>query len=99
MKEMNFVVGLIGPFANVKVVNKQDRVEYSIINGFADDRQVRGTVGNYQRSMYEFDFSGYYSDRKEAITRLNNEIESTRESLAALEFALKVTKKKNWVRV
>lgn len=99
MKERNFTVGLLGPYANVCVKNRQDCVEYQVINGVADERSVRAAAGNYGRSMYEFSYSGYYGDRKEAITRIKNEIDKTKEYLEALEFSLKVTQKKNWVEV
>lgn len=99
MNKMNFCVGLIGPYANVEVTNKIDRVEVKIINGNATEKEVRRSVGNYGKRMWDFDFSGHYSDRKEAAKRLEYAIEDKKLELEALEFALKVTKKKNWVMV
>ena len=84
----------------VEVTNRQQHVEYKIIQGLrVDERDVRAAVGNAWRGTYSHSFSGWYSDRKPAIERIERDIAYLKEQLEELEFALKVTKKKKWVLI
>ena len=95
---MEFTFGYTNP-TTVEVINRQQHVEYKILAGFADERDTRAAVGNAQRGTYAHYFSGWHHERKEAIDRIECEINYLKENLLELEFALKVTKKKKWVLV
>ena len=95
---MEFTFGYTNP-TTVEVTNRQQHVEYKILTGFADERDVRTAIGNAQRGTYSHYFSGWYGDRSPAIKRIEEEIRELKERLSELEFALKVTKKKKWVLI
>lgn len=95
---MNFTFGYTNP-TTVEVTNRQQHVEYKILNSFADERDVRAAVGNAQRGTYSHYFSGWHHERKEAIERIEGDIKELKQNLLELEFALKVTKKKKWILV
>ena len=93
---MKFTFGHTNP-TTVEVTNRQQHVEYKIIQGLrVDERDVRAAVGNAWRGTYSHSFSGWYSDRKPAIKRIEDDIANLQLQLDELEFALKVTKKKDW---
>lgn len=98
-KQYTYHVGILSPQAEVIVYNRQNEVEFKIISGSASEKEIRSRVGNYGSGQYEPYYSGYYSERKVAISRLEEEIQRTKDYLEALEFSLKVTKKKNWEEV
>lgn len=85
--------------SKVEVTNRQNCVEYKILKGYCDESDIRSHVGNDWKSLYAYDYDGYYHNRKECIERLQSDIDNTKQQLEDLEFALKVTKKKNWVKV
>jgi hypothetical protein len=93
---MEFSFGFTNPTV-VEVTNRQQHVEYRIISGLrVEERDVRAAVGNALRGTYSHSFSGWYSDRKPAIERMERDIEELKQKLKELEFAVKVTKKKSW---
>ncbi len=93
---MKFTFGHTNP-TTVEVTNRQQYVEYKIVQGLkVDERDVRAAVGNSWRGTYSHSFSGWYSDRKPAIKRIEDDIAELKLQLSELEFALKVTKKKEW---
>jgi len=83
----------------VEVINRQQKVEYNVISGIADEKDVRAFLGNVGRDTYDYCFTGHYSDRKPAIKRLEEDIEELEKQLEYMKFALKVTKKKQWSKV
>ena len=84
----------------VEVTNRQQHVEYKIVSGLlTDERDVRAAVGNALRGTYSHSFTGWHSDRKPAIKRIEDDISELKEQLKKLEFALKVTKKSKWINV
>jgi hypothetical protein len=95
---MRFTFGYTAP-TTVEVTNRQQHVEYKILTGFADERDVRAAVGNAHRGTYSHYFSGWYNERSPAIERIEEDIRSLKKELLELEFALKVTKKKKWVLI
>lgn len=93
---MKFTFGHTNP-TTIEVTNRQQHVEYKIIQGLrVGERDVRAAVGNAWRGTYSHSFSGWYSDRKPAIKRIEDDIAELKLQLEELEFALKVTKKKDW---
>lgn len=95
-KTMEFTFGFTNP-TTVEVINRQQHVEYKVKSGFiGDERDVRAAVGNALRGTYAHSYSGWYNERKPAIERIEGDIAELKQQLAELEFALKVTKKKNW---
>lgn len=94
---MEFTFGYTNP-TRVEVTNRQQHVDYKIIEGFGSETDVRAAVGNAWRRTYQHHFSGWYSDRKPAIERMEQKIEELKQELKEIEFALKVTKKKKWVK-
>jgi len=97
-KKMKFTMGF-NNVATVEVTNRQQSVEYKIISGCADEKEVRSSVGNALRGTYDHYYSGFYSQRKKAVARIESDIEQLESDLETLRFALKVTKKKNWAVV
>lgn len=95
---MEFTFGYTNP-TTVEVINRQQHVEYKILNNFGDERDVRVAVGNAQRGTYSHFFSGLYNERKPAIERIEGDIAELKLQLKELEFALKVTKKKTWKKI
>ena len=95
---MNIEIGCIGPRSTVEVNNKQQNVEYKIIDGFADEKEIRAAVGNMSRDTYDFYYSGYHSDRKQAITRMEESIKEHESEIEKLKFAINATKKKEWIK-
>jgi len=95
---MEFTFGYTNP-TTVEVINRQQHVEYKILNAFADERDVRAAVGNAGRGTYAHYFSGWHHERKGAIDRIEDDIKEAKQNLKELEFALKVTKKKKWVLI
>ena len=84
----------------VEVINRQQKVEYNVISGIADEKEVRAFLGNVgRRDTYDYCFTGHYSDRKPAISRLKEQIKELEKEIEYIKFALKVTKKKNWSKV
>jgi len=94
-----YSVGIFSPQAKVKVTNKQNCVQYEIIQGFCSEKEIRAKVGNTWIGEYGFHYSGYYSDRKEAIKRMEEELEYAKRKVNELEFAIRVTKKKVWEKI
>ena len=82
-----------------EVVNRQGHVEYNILEGWATEEQIRSRVGNEQRSMYAHRYDGHYFRRKQAITRMDEELIDLKKQVEYLEFAIKVTKKKDWAKL
>ena len=83
----------------VKVTNRQQFVEYEILTGYGSEVDVRAEVGNCERGLYAHYFDGYHFHRKEAIKRMERDLEGAKEIVKRLEFSIKVTKKKTWVKV
>lgn len=83
----------------VEVTNRQKTVEYEILTGNASKQEVRAAVGNCNRSLYSNYFDGWHFHRKEAIGRMECDLNEARELVNRLEFSIKVTKKKTWVKV
>ena len=83
----------------VEIVNRQKNVEYKELDTFVDEQSARASAGNIYRGTYEHSYSGYYFERANAINRLEKEIKKTEEKLKELKFCLKVTKKKEWVKI
>lgn len=98
MKSLEVVVGMFNP-STVRITNKQNCVEYQVISGFASEREARRAAGNFHKSLYQYDFDGYYMNRKEALTRLEQELEATLRKAEELKCAINVTKKKVWKEV
>jgi hypothetical protein len=93
---MEFTFGFTNPTV-VEVTNRQQHVEYKIKSGHsADEQEVRAAVGNALRGTYAHSYSGWYYERKPAIERMERDIDYLKQQLKELEFALKVTKKRNW---
>ena len=95
---MEFTFGYTNP-TTVEVTNRQQHVEYKVLSSFADEKDVRGAVGNAGRSQYAHYFDGYHFHRKPAIERMESDIEYLEKELEQLRFALKVTKKKTWIEI
>jgi hypothetical protein len=95
---MKITFGFLSP-TTVEVINRQQKVEYEILSGSATEQEVRAALGNVYRDTYSYCFTGYYSDRKPVIQRLEEEIKSLEEKIEEMKFALKVTKKKHWSKV
>ena len=94
---MEFTFGYTNP-TRVEVTNRQQHVEYKIIEGFGSEIDVRAAVGNIWRGTYQHHFSGWHSERKPAIERMEQKIEELKQELKEIEFALRVTKKKTWLK-
>ena len=92
---MIYTFGFTNP-TTVKITNRQQHVEYEILTGFGDERDVRAAIGNILKGTYSHNFSGWYHERKPAIERIESDIKQLKQELEELEFALKVTKKKTW---
>ncbi len=95
---MKITFGHFSP-VTVEVINRQQKVEYKVLNGAASEKEVRAALGNVGRDTYDYCFTGHYSDRKPAIKRLEKDIEELGKQLEYMKFALKVTKKKQWSKV
>lgn len=95
---MEYSVGLFSP-CKVEVLNKQNKVEFRDVDGYSSEEGARAAAGNVWRDTYDYCYDGYYSNRGQAVKRLQNEIEATERKLADLKFALTVTKKKVWEKV
>ena len=95
---MEFTFGYTNP-TTIEVTNRQQHVEYIILNSYASESDVRAAVGNEGRGPYAHHFDGYHFHRKPAIDRIEQDIEHAEKELARLKFALKVTKKKTWIEV
>ena len=96
---MRFVLGWPSRNTEVEIKNKQSHVEYQIVSGYASEKDIRGLVGNCQRNEYSYFFTGYYSDRPQAIERMEGMIKEKQAELDSLRFALKVTKKRKWIEI
>ena len=93
---MKFTFGFTNP-TTVEITNRQQHVEYKLEDGYAaDEREIRAAVGNVLRGTYAHSYSGWYSERKPAIERIEGDISKLKQQLVELEFALKVIKKKKW---
>ena len=99
MKEMQLTIGMFGPKAKVAITNKQNTVEYKVLSGHATESDARSAAGNIYKELYDFSYSGDYSNRKPAVDRISSRITELEKELEQLKFCLKVTKKKNWVEV
>lgn len=88
--------GMINPIP-FTVVNKQGYVEYSS-KGFLSEEEARRSVGNIWRSTYDYSYDGYYFNRKQALDRMQKELEDTLKKAEELKLAISMTKK-NWKRV
>lgn len=98
-KSRTYTTGTFGGNFKVEVTNRQNCVEYKVLDGCCSESDIRSRVGNDWAGVYDHNYSGYYGNRKDALTRIQNEIEETKQKLSDLEFALKVTKKKDWVKI
>tara|TARA_R100000544_G_scaffold18817_1_gene8993 strand:+ start:253 stop:561 length:309 start_codon:yes stop_codon:yes gene_type:complete len=83
----------------VEVINRQQKVEYKIISGIASEKEVRAALGDVGRSGCEPFFTGFYSDRKPVIKRLEKKIQELEKQVDDMKFSLKVTKKKHWSKL
>ena len=99
MQSNKYSLGIIGVRSEVEVTNRQNCVEYKTLSGYCSEEEVRSTVGNFGSGTYSFYYDGYYFNRKQAIQRLECDIEYAEKHLSELKFALKVTKKKSWIEV
>lgn len=95
---MKFTIGNFNS-STIEVTNRQQHVEFRVVDGHANEEEARSCVGNESRGTYDFYYDGYYSNRKQAIKRMEDTINDLNNELERLEFALKVTKKKKWVKV
>lgn len=95
---MKFTVGMFDP-AKVEVTNRQQNVEFKLLSGFASEEEVRKSVGNSFRDTYDYSYTGFYMDRNKAIERMESKLKDLESEIETLKFAIKVTKKKNWVKV
>ncbi len=96
---MKIIIGYFGAKTTIEVNNRQQNVEYKIIQGFADEKEVRSAVGNMSRDTYDHFFSGYYQDRKQAISRMEDSIKEHEAEIEKLRFAINATKKKEWIKL
>ena len=97
---MQFTFGITNPTTTVEIYNRHDCVEYKVLEGYRpSEKDVRSAIGNTLRGTYCHRYSGYYSERAEAVERIKGDIESLERNLEELRFALKVTKKKVWKEV
>lgn len=85
--------------AKVEVTNRQQRVEFKVLSGFASEEEVRRSVGNSLCDTYDYRYTGFYMDRNKAIERMESKLKYLEKEIETLKFAIKVTKKKNWVKV
>ncbi|MFW0776144.1 MAG: hypothetical protein ACN2B6_00290 [Rickettsiales bacterium] len=99
--KMTIGIGGISWQAKVEVTNRQSRVEFKIIDGFATEQDVRSGVGNIFRDTYSYSSNGlgFSDDKKLTLARINNDIEKLESQLEKLKFAAKVVRKKNWVEL
>lgn len=96
---MRFTFGYTSP-TTVEVTNRHGFVEYRILSGHkCSEKDVRAEIGNIFRGAYCHSYSGNYSERSNAVKRIENEIAELEENLEKLRFSLKVTKKKTWKEV
>ena len=96
---MKITIGYFGTITTAEVNNRQQNVEYTITDGFADEKEVRAAVGNMSRDTYDYFYSGYHSDRKHAIGRMESAIRDHEAEIEKLKFAINATKKKDWVKL
>ena len=96
--KMQFSIGMHNP-ALVEISNRQGFVEYKVLHGRTDEQEVRRSVGNSGRGCYEKSFSGYWMDRKLAVDRMEDKIKMLKDEIDRLEFSVRVTKKRNWVKL
>ena len=94
-----YKTGFLSQVATVEVTNRQTCVEYKVLDGFCSETDIRSRVGNEWKDLYAYSYNGNYFSRKECIARLQRDVDETKAKLHDLEFALKVTKKRNWVKV
>lgn len=92
---MKFSIGMHDP-SRVEITNKQGFVEVDVLWGSTNEQEVRRSIGNCGRGCYDEPFSGHYSDRKKAIARMEDKIKMLKDEMEKLEFAVRVTKKKDW---
>lgn len=98
----NYIIYKTGIFSygsTVEVTNRQGCVEYKVLDGYCSESDIRSRVGNEGRDTYSYYYNGYYHTRKECLSRLQRDIDETKDRLHELEFALKVTRKRNWIKV
>ncbi|MFT6124298.1 MAG: hypothetical protein ACJAV0_000432 [Shewanella sp.] len=93
---MKFTFGYTNP-TTVEVTNRQQNVEYKIIDGYGGELDIRAAVGNEGRGTYSHYFDGYHFHRKPAIERMEDDAKRMEEDLERIRFAIKVTKKKTWI--
>ena len=96
---MKITIGYFGTITTAEVNNRQQNVEYKITDGFADEKEVRAAIGNTSRDTYDYSYSGYYSDRKQAVDRMELSIKEHEAEIVKLRFAINVTKKKEWIKL
>lgn len=92
---MEFSIGMHNP-ALVEIKNRQGFVEFKVLHGLATEQEVRRSVGNCGRDIYDWSFSGFWMDRKKAVERMEDKIKMLKDEVERLEFAVRVTKKKDW---
>ena len=97
-EKMKFNIGGSSP-ATIEVTNRQGAVEWKMLKGWATEKEVRSLVGNCDREMYQYHYDGYYSNRKNALSRMESNLIELKKQVEQIEFAIKVTKKKKWVKV
>ena len=98
MKSKDYSFGMITYRGKLRITNRQNHVEWEELDGYSCEREARSCAGNFNKDLYDYDYSGYYYDRKKAIQRMEYDVEATEKLLEELKFSLKVTKKKNWIK-
>lgn len=84
MKEMQLAVGVYHP-DTVEITNKQNCVEYKPIKGFVTEEEARRAAGNLWKDTYAYSYDGYYFNRKQALQRLEKELETTLQEVLDLK--------------
>ncbi len=96
---MKYSIGIIGVRGVVEITNRQQHVEYKVIEGWVSEEDARQAAGNYACGTYDCFYDGSHPHRKPAVERMESKIKELKKELEELEFSLKVTKKKKWIEV
>jgi len=99
MKSRDYSFGILSYQGKLRITNRQNCVEWEVLEGYADEEDARRCAGNFKKDLYDYSYSGYYHDSKQAIQRIERDIAETEKLLEELKFSLKVTKKKNWIKI
>ena len=95
---MIYGIGLFSCTGSIEVTNKQGYVEYEVLSGYCSDKEAKAAAGNQYSSTYSYRWDGYKCGKKEAVARLEYEIDEAQRKLDGLKFALKVTRKNKWIK-